>query len=194
MTLHIAHLPHYSRLQLVVRMVAGVWYIMLPHALPLAVLAVVSVVLMPVAWVAILVSGRYPKALFAYEVGLLSWQMRVNARLLNLVDGYPAFGLQATDAHVALVIPMPHHLNRGHLLLKLLLGWAYCGIPHGAVLLLRGMVGLVVMTLAFCTVLVAGRYPQAWHAFMVSTLRHSLAVRLYMGGMTDHYPAFSGRA
>jgi hypothetical protein len=146
---------------------------------------------MPVAWLAILITGRYPRPFFVFEVGLMAWQCRVNASLYNLVDGYPAFGLRAADQSIVLSMPYPEQMNRMHLMLQLLLGWAYCGIPHGAVLLLKAMVMAPTMALAVLAVLVTGRYPEPLHSFCASTLAHALRVRLYMGGMTDRYPFFT---
>lgn len=186
--LKIPHRPSYSRIQLLLRVVFGLVYIALPHAIPLMVLAVVSLLLMPVAWVAVLFTGKYPRQLFNLETGLLTWQIRVNARLNNLADGYPPFGLKAVDSHVKVGIPYPERLNRQHLVLKLLFGWLYCGVPHLLVLTLRSIGTLLLMLLAFITVLILGRYPEAWHRFNVGTMEHTLRFRLYMGGMTDEYP------
>ena len=186
----ITHQPSYSRVQLLLRMAVSTVYIMMPHGLVLLPLALISIVLMPVAWGSILITGTYPKALFDFESNLLRWQMRVNARLLNLVDGCPAFGLYAMDPLVQVEIPYPAKLGRMHLVVKLLLGWAYCGIPHAVVLFIRTLLGFVLMMLAFVTVLLAGSYPKAWHSYGVDSMQHLLRVRLYMGGMTDDYPSF----
>lgn len=190
MRLNIVHSPVYSRLQLLARLVAGPLYIMLPHALLLMPLALLSVLLMPVAWVAVLFRGSYPERLFAFEVGLLRWQLRVNASLYHLVDGYPRFGLGAEGGPVSLSVERPRTLGRIHLVVRLLFGWAYCLAPHLVVLVLRGLVMLLLMVLAAVTVLVAGKYPPSFHRFNVATLRHAMRVRLYMGAMTDTYPAF----
>ncbi|MCF8257017.1 MAG: DUF4389 domain-containing protein [Flavobacteriales bacterium] len=190
MKLTIAYQEEYSRVQLLLRVAFGVVYIALPHAIPLMVLAVVSLMLMPAAWVAVLLTREYPRALFDFEVALLRWQMRVNARLNNLTDGYPAFGLKAKDERVSVEIPYPEQLSRSHLLLKLCFGWLFCALPHIVVLIPRGIVTVLLMTLAFFTVLLMGRYPESWHRFNVGTMRHVLRVRLYLGGMTDTYPAF----
>jgi hypothetical protein len=190
MRLDIAHSPHYSRLQLIARFVAGPLYIMLPHALLLMPLAVVSVVLMPVAWAAILITGQYPERLFRFEVGLLRWQLRVNASLYHLVDGYPRFGLGEDDGPVTFTVDRPERSGRVHLLVRLLLGWAYCLLPHLVVLLLRGVIMFVLMVVAAVSVLVTGKYPLPFHRFNVATLRHAMRVRLYMGAMTERYPFF----
>ena len=50
----------------------------------------------PVAWFAILATGRYPQPLFNYVVGVGRWSLRVNAYAFLLVtDRYPPFSLKA---------------------------------------------------------------------------------------------------
>lgn len=70
------------------------WLLAIPHYLVLAVLAVGVVVAVIGAWLAILATGRYPKALFDYVVGVGRWALRVNAYAFLLVtDRYPPFSL-----------------------------------------------------------------------------------------------------
>lgn len=71
------------------------WLLAIPHYFVLAVLFVVAVVVGFIAWLAILFTGRYPRALFDYLVGVGRWALRVNAYALLLVTGrYPPFALK----------------------------------------------------------------------------------------------------
>ena len=47
-----------------------------------------------VAWFAILFTGRYPAGLYEFAVGVLRWDMRVEAYLLLMRDEYPPFSMQ----------------------------------------------------------------------------------------------------
>jgi hypothetical protein len=68
------------------------WFLAIPHYIVLAVLAVVAIFAVVAAWFAILFTGRYPKGLFDFMVGLGRWGLRVQAyAFLLLTDRYPPF-------------------------------------------------------------------------------------------------------
>jgi hypothetical protein len=58
------------------------------------VVGIASFVRAIVAWCAILLTGRYPRALYDFGVGVLRWNTRVEAYLLLLHDEYPPFSLE----------------------------------------------------------------------------------------------------
>ena len=71
------------------------WLLAIPHYIVLAVLWVVGMVLLVVAWFAILFTGRYPRGIFNYMVGLNRWGLRVGAYMwLLTTDRYPPFSLR----------------------------------------------------------------------------------------------------
>ena len=71
------------------------WILALPHYVVLVLLWVAAVVSVVLAWFAILVTGRYPRALFDFVVGVARWGLRVNAYAFLLVtDRYPPFSLR----------------------------------------------------------------------------------------------------
>jgi hypothetical protein len=70
------------------------WFLAIPHYIVLFVLAIVAFLALIVAWFAILFTGRYPRPIFDYVVGLMRWGLRVNAYVALLVtDRYPPFSL-----------------------------------------------------------------------------------------------------
>jgi hypothetical protein len=71
------------------------WLLAIPHYVVLAVLWVGVVIAVVVAWFAILATGRYPRPLFEYVVGVGRWSLRVSAYAFLLVtDEYPPFRLK----------------------------------------------------------------------------------------------------
>ena len=68
------------------------WVLALPHYIVLAFLWVALVVAVIVAWFAILFTGRYPRDIFVFVVGVLRWSLRVEAyAFLLTTDRYPPF-------------------------------------------------------------------------------------------------------
>jgi hypothetical protein len=71
------------------------WLLAIPHYVVLVVLWLAAVVAVVLAWFAILVTGRYPRSLFDYVVGVGRWSLRVSAYAFLLVtDRYPPFSLK----------------------------------------------------------------------------------------------------
>jgi hypothetical protein len=70
------------------------WLLAVPHVVVLALLCVAAVFAVLGAWVAILFTGRYPKGIFDFVVGVLRWWLRVAAyAVLLTTDEYPPFRL-----------------------------------------------------------------------------------------------------
>ncbi|HYO85285.1 MAG TPA: DUF4389 domain-containing protein [Dermatophilaceae bacterium] len=70
------------------------WLLVIPHLIVLAVLFLGAVIAVLAAWFAILFTGRYPRGLFDYVVGVGRWSLRVQAYATLLVtDRYPRFSL-----------------------------------------------------------------------------------------------------
>jgi len=70
------------------------WLLVIPHIVVLAFLAIGAVVVIVIAWFAILFTGRYPRPLFDYVVGVSRWALRVSAySTLLITDRYPPFRL-----------------------------------------------------------------------------------------------------
>jgi hypothetical protein len=70
------------------------WFLAIPHAIVLAFLYLGVLIVVIVAWFAILFTGRYPRGLFDYVEGVIRWHNRVVGYALVLVtDQYPPFRL-----------------------------------------------------------------------------------------------------
>jgi hypothetical protein len=70
------------------------WFLAIPHYIVLALLAIIALFAVVFTWFAILFTGRYPRGLFDFVVGVGRWGLRVVAYAFLLVtDEYPAFSL-----------------------------------------------------------------------------------------------------
>lgn len=66
----------------------------IPHFIILIVLGIAMLVVVMIAWFAILITGRYPRGLHNFVSGVMRWSTRVNAYFYSLTDEYPPFTLE----------------------------------------------------------------------------------------------------
>ena len=105
------------------------WLLVIPHAIVLAVLWVGVGVVWIIAWFAIVFTGRYPRSLFDYTVGVLRWTWRVGFYSYAALgtDEYPPFSLAARPGDPAgFDVEYPERLSRGLVWVK---SWLLA-IPH----------------------------------------------------------------
>jgi hypothetical protein len=71
------------------------WFMAIPHYIVLTFLGLAALACVVVAWFAILFTGRYPRGLFDFVVGVGRWTLRVAAyAVLLTTDRYPPFSLK----------------------------------------------------------------------------------------------------
>jgi len=192
MKLKVKHQESYSRLELLLRTLFGFLYIILPHLFILFFVSLWGAILRFIAFWVVLFTGRYPKSMFEFQVGLMRWSLRLSARIYNVADGYPAFGIKGTDEYTQFEVEYPEKISRALVLLRLFFGFIYVYLPHGFILMFRGIFVNILVFFAWFIVLFTGKYPPSFHNWVVGQIRWNYRVSLYMGYMTDTYPAFTG--
>jgi hypothetical protein len=71
------------------------WFLAIPHYIVLFFLVVAAIICAVIAWFAILFTGKYPRTLFDFVVGVMGWGNRVGAyAFLLITDRYPPFSLE----------------------------------------------------------------------------------------------------
>jgi Domain of unknown function (DUF4389) len=182
------------------------WFLAIPHFVVLAFLWVAFVVLTFVAFFAILLTGRYPRSIFEFNVGVLRWSWRVAYYATNVLgtDRYPPFTLNAVEYPASLDVVYPVHLSRGLALVKswllaiphilivwtLTASWGTGGNDDGARFVFSGgLLGLAVM-IAAIILLFTGRYPVGLYNLIIGVMRWTYRVIAYVALMTDEYPPF----
>jgi hypothetical protein len=186
------------------------WLLAIPHYIVLFFLWIAFAVVTVIAFFAILFTGRYPRRLFSFNLGVLRWSWRVAYYAYSALgtDRYPPFSLAEEPGYPAtLDIAYPERLSRGLVLVKwwllaipqyivvaMLSGGAYSttvasGETWQADVFSGGLIGLLVFFAAIM-LLFAGRYPRGLYDFVVGMNRWVMRVVAYATLMTDAYPPF----
>jgi len=191
MRLQIEYQENYSRGELLLRTFFGIFYIFIPHFIVLFFVGIWAAILNLFSFFSIQFTGRYPENWFKFQVGYMKWNLRLQARMYNITDDYPKFGIDVEDPAIKFSVPYPEQLSRGHALLRLLFGWFYVGLPHGIILSFLAAAVQFIVFLNFWIVLFTKRMPKGLFDFIEGMMRWSTRVSVYMNYMTDTYPAFS---
>jgi hypothetical protein len=193
------------------------WLLAIPHYVVLVFLWIAFWVLTIVAFFAILFTGRYPRSIFDFNVGVLRWTWRVAFYAYNALgtDRYPPFTLGDADYPARLEIPYPERLSRGLVLVK----WWLLAIPQYLIVSIfagggwyawgwwdpweawstpvvvfvgvpqPSLIGLLVV-FAAVVLLFAGRYPRDMFEVVVGLNRWVFRVLAYVSLLRDEYPPF----
>jgi hypothetical protein len=187
------------------------WFLAIPHFIVLAFLWLAFVVTTVVAGIAILFTGRYPRPLFDFNVGVMRWNWRVGFYALSAIgtDRYPPFTLARADYPADFDVDYPEHLAHGLVLVK---SWLLA-IPHLIIVgLFTGnlpywwstrdhwnsgyqstagisLLGLLVCVAGF-SLLFTRRYPLSLFDLTLGVNRWVYRVTAYVALMRDEYPPF----
>jgi hypothetical protein len=184
------------------------WLLAIPHFIVLGFLWLAFMVLTMVAGVAILFTGRYPRSLFDFNVGVLRWTWRVGFYCFAAFgsDRYPPFTLgPAPEYPATLDLAYPDRLSRGLVLVK----WWLLAIPHYIVvgIIAGGTTNVItasgervaintpgllpwLLVVAVVVLLFTARYPKALFDLVMGLNRWVYRVVAYSALMTDEYPPF----
>ena len=185
------------------------WLLAIPHFVVLFFLWIAFAVSTVVAFFAILFTGRYPRSIFDFNVGVLRWSWRVGFYSHSALgtDRYPPFTLKDVPDYPAhLEVAYPKSLSRGLVLVK----WWLLALPHYLVVAVFaggawagvnaanddsgwtsgvGLIDLLIL-IAGVVLLFTGRYPKGIFDFVLGMDRWVYRVVAYAALMTDTYPPF----
>lgn len=187
------------------------WFLAIPHFVVLVFLWFAFAVTTIVAGFAILFTGRYPRALFNFNVGVMRWNWRVAfyAYAAAGTDLYPPFTLAHADYPADFDVDYPERLSRGLVLVK----WWLLAIPH--LLIVAALAGTawtwraettdlgttyerstgisllgILVLVAVVALLFTGRYLRPLFDLILGINRWIYRVMAYAALMRDEYPPF----
>ena len=176
------------------------WLLLIPHYICLIFLCVTLVLATIAAFLVLLFTGRYPRGLFDWNVGVLRWAWRVAFYGYSALgtDRYPPFTMgEAPDYPARLEIDYPEQQRRG----LPLIGWWLLGIPQYVIAGLLsgggvgwgryggGVVGVLILVVALL-LLFKNRYPRDVFDVVMAFNRWVVRVGAYALLMTPQYPPF----
>ncbi|MFG2127966.1 DUF4389 domain-containing protein [Streptomyces sp. NPDC048751] len=179
------------------------WLLAIPHYIVLFFLWIAFVVVTVIAFFAILFTGRYPRSLFDFSVGVLRWNWRVGyyAHTALGTDQYPPFTLaDVPDYPARFDVAYPERLSRGLVLVK----WWLLVIPQYVVVGIflgnwgwggesdRWAGGLIPFLSLVAVIILAftAHYPMYLFDFLIGLARWVARVAAYAALLTDQYPPF----
>ncbi len=173
------------------------WILLIPHFIILLFLWIAFLLLSIIVFFAILFTGKYPRGIFDFNLGVLRWTWRVSFYSYAALgtDKYPPFSMgEHPDYPATLTIEYPEHLSRGLVLVK----WWLLAIPHYLVLGLLGGTGyeglsLLLVIFAGVVMLFGRTYPRDMFEIIMGINRWGYRVAAYAALMRDEYPPFSLR-
>ncbi len=182
------------------------WFLAIPHFIVLLALWIAFGVTTFIAWFAILFTGRYPRGLFDFNVGVMRWSWRVMHYCSTGglgTDRYPEFSLDPQPGDDArLDVAYPERLSRGLIFVKWLLL-----LPHWIIVALivgtqshtdengvrvggwPGVLSILVFVSGL-VLLFSGSMPRGLFDVVIGLNRWVYRVMVYAVLMTDVYPPF----
>ena len=187
------------------------WFLAIPHFVVLFFLWFAFIVVTVIAGFSILFTGRFPRSLFNFNVGVLRWNWRVAFYAYSALgtDRYPPFTLAKTDYPADFEVDYPEHLSRGLVLVK----WWLLAIPHLVIVAaltgtsvvrwndpatpgIRYETGTGISLFGFLVLvagvilLFSGRYQRPLFDLLMGFNRWIYRVITYVALMRDEYPPF----
>lgn len=172
--------------------------LVIPHILVFLLLWPAFIIVWIIAFFAIVFTGRFPRGLFDFNVGVLRWSWRVEFYTYWALgtDKYPPFTLKSVDYPADLQVEYPEKLSRGLVWIK----WWLLAIPHYIVVSFfqlggnrrNNSLGLVNFLAIFAgfVLLFTGKYPESIFKLVIGLNRWSYRFCAYVALMTDQYPPF----
>jgi hypothetical protein len=182
LTYEIQRQEEYSRFLPLVK-----WLLVIPNVFVLAFVLIGAFFALIGAFFAVLFTGRFPRGIFDFLVGVGRWMARAGAYVCLLTDKYPPFTTAAQpDDTVVYDLAYPEQgVDRWRPLVHWILIFPY----HLIAAVLGYLVGLVALISLF-TILFTKKIPQGLFDLALNGIRWQARANVYGAFMVTKYPPF----
>jgi uncharacterized membrane protein HdeD (DUF308 family) len=162
------------------------WLLAIPHYIVLFFLPIAAFVVILISFFAVLITGRYPRGMFDFVVGVFRWLWRVFAYTHLMVDPYPPFTLDDDPGYPArFSIEYPERIDRWRPLVQWLLI-----IPYGLIAGILLYLAELMVFFAFFTILFTKKFPEGIFRLALIPLRWAARANAYRDWLVTRYPPF----
>lgn len=163
----------------------------LPHMFVLMFYGLAAIVVVIVAWFALLFTGRYPEGMYSFVEGYVRYYARVYAYLYLVADPFPPFGGSVAD-------PYPAHLSLGppkdgYSRVKVFFR-AILAIPFYIVAYLLNLIAELCAFFAWFVIVITGKLPKGLHDAIIFGLSFNVRIYAYYYLLTEDWPKFTDDA
>lgn len=163
------------------------WLLLIPHYVALLFLGLGTLVVMFIAFFAVVITAKYPRGLFNYMVGVYRWGTRVAAYLYLATDKYPPFSLGPDPEYpVQVEIAYPERVSRWRPFFAFIIVYPYVLVAG-----IIGLIGYIAALFAFFTILFTKKFPEGLFEMVIVSLRWGIRGGAYGHYLVTKYPPFS---
>jgi hypothetical protein len=162
------------------------WLLAIPHYIALFFLGIAALVVILISFFAVIITGRYPRGMFDFVVGVHRWGWRVASYVFLMVDPYPPFSLDDDPGYPArFSIDYPEGVNRWRPLVHWLLI-----IPYAFIAAILLYIAELMVFFAFFTILFTKKFPEGLFRLTLVPLRWNARSYAYHFWLVTKYPPF----
>ncbi|MDA1060355.1 MAG: DUF4389 domain-containing protein [bacterium] len=161
---------------------------LIPHMIALFFMQIAASVVMIIGVFAVLFTGKYPKGMQEFIVGVMRWQWKIMSYYVCMSAKYPPFTKNSGDYPADLQVEHQERSSRLMALLTLIPIKYIMLIPHIVVFYVLELITAVCIFLGFFLTLFTGKYPMFAEKWVLRLMNYGLRIGAYFMCMTDKYP------
>lgn len=164
------------------------FFLLIPWSFVNLAVSLLTLVVAPIAWLAIVITGQYPRPLFSIMTAVVRWSANYYAYYFLLTDRYSLFGFaeESPSAPVRFAVEYPEQSSRTVALFR----W-FLILPGGLAAIALYFVALLLLPVYWLAIVITGTRPQWLFNVEEGTGRWYLRFVAYVLMLRDEYPPYS---